>query len=167
VRPPLLLLLLLPTACASSFPNAHHVVPFEDVQATRVLGCVQMGWLVGQDDQLPERSFLLELSLRNVCFEPVPLDLSAMRVTAYDEDGTEHGVTMYDPRHEIRPLRIDSERTSHENIQLDVATSQIEAVRRICFDVASVSPDAVRTAPAPACVDAPHPRAKADQDGAS
>jgi hypothetical protein len=154
--------LALAAGCGGGIPHPHGSTPFVHSEESRVLGCVTVGWEVfWQDDDLPPRSVLLQLSLRNSCTRPAPVDFSAMRITAYGADGAEYGVRPYDPRHEIGLEAIDAETADLENIQLDVA-GPIDTVRKICFDVSRISPDAMRAAPAPACVTGPAPTSEED-----
>jgi hypothetical protein len=127
--------------------------PFTREGTERVLGCTELAFSVERDARLPEGSLLLDVSVRNRCVRPTPLDLGAMRIVGYDPEGQEMSVAMYDPRGEIGATEVDSDVAAVERIRLDAPA--LEYARSICVDVTRVSPDAQRTAPARVCMPAP------------
>jgi hypothetical protein len=124
-----------------------------DAQATRHFDCVDVGWTVRQDDRVPGTSLVLDLGLRNRCVRPVPIDVSAMRITAQGAPGANGMATLYDPRHEMGKTRIDVKAEATERIRLDLPL--IEGLSRLCFDVSDVLGGAPPSAAPPACVPIP------------
>jgi hypothetical protein len=96
-------------ACTAGCVTNPRPPPFSEAQATRVLGCAQLGFRTWADERVPATSLVLQVSMRNRCVEPTPVDWSALRIVAVGPDGDRTEATIYDPRGEIGPLRIDSE----------------------------------------------------------
>ena len=120
----------------------------------RVLGCVGLGFAVTRDDRIPSDSLLLHIALRNHCVHPSPLNVAALALTGYDASGTPVAMTMYDPRHEIRPEEVDIEADTTEHIRVD-GPGSLADLPRVCVDVSRVSKDARLAAPAPVCLFGP------------
>jgi hypothetical protein len=145
------------TACLSGAPGAatrwdHE--PFTREGTTRVVGCAELAFSVERDARLPDGSVLLDVSVRNRCVRPTPLDLGAMRIVGYDAAGAEFPVAMYDPRGEIHAAEVDSEVAAVERIRLD-GFDAVELPSSLCVDVTRVSQDAQRASPARVCMPAP------------
>jgi hypothetical protein len=128
--------------------------PDERVRAVRRLGCAELGFAVGRDSRIPDRSLLLDLGVRNHCVRPAPFDANALQFVGYDANrGTSCPLTIYDPRDEIRPTQIDAENESVERIRLDPPGGSLATITSVCVDTSRVSPEAAQAAPAPVCVE--------------
>ena len=135
---------------------------FEHDPAVRVLGCAEVGFSLDRETaQTSDASLLLDVSVRNRCLRDVALDLSRLHLSARDESGGVHPVSLYDPRHEIGPRQVDSAVSGTERIRIDVGGS-FEATQTICIDLGEVSPDATGTEPV--CLFAPTGHAIAEGD---
>jgi len=71
----------------------------------------------------------------NRCDVPVLVDLASARVVARNEDGDETQLIAFDPRHEIRPLRIDARASGKEAIEYPSGGD----VQSVCVDAASIA----------------------------
>jgi len=71
----------------------------------------------------------------NRCDVPVLVDLAAARVVARTAEGDEMQLVAFDPRHEIRPLRIDARASGKEAIEYPSGRS----VQSVCVDAASIA----------------------------
>jgi hypothetical protein len=71
----------------------------------------------------------------NRCDVPVLVDLAAARVVARTVEGDEMQLIAFDPRHEIRPMRIDARASGKESIEYPSGRD----VQSVCVDAASVA----------------------------
>jgi len=130
---------------------------FEHGPPVRLVGCVELGFSLDRETaQTSDASLLLDVSLHNRCLREVDLDLSRLRLSGRDESGGAHPVSLYDPRHEIHAMHLDSAVSGTERIRLDVGAS-LDATQTICLDLGEISPDAAGAQPV--CLFAPTARA--------
>ena len=135
---------------------------FEHGPPVRVLGCVEVGFSLDRETaQTSDASLLLDVSLRNRCLRDVGLDLSRLRLSARDESGGTRPVSMYDPRHEIHAMQVDSAVSGTERIRIDVGGS-LDATQTLCIDLDEISPEAAGAPPV--CLFAPTARALPEED---
>jgi hypothetical protein len=71
----------------------------------------------------------------NRCNEPVVVDLASARVIGRTADGDDMQLIAFDPRGEIRPMRIDSRAVGKEAIEYPSG----RAVQSLCIDAASIA----------------------------
>ncbi|HEU4616264.1 MAG TPA: hypothetical protein VFS15_29400 [Kofleriaceae bacterium] len=71
----------------------------------------------------------------NRCDEPAIVDLAAARVHAVARDGTVLRIMPFDPRHEIRAMRLDIGATGQEAI----AYPSDRQLSMLCVDAASIA----------------------------
>jgi hypothetical protein len=158
----LLGLALTLSACLPHAPTRWDHEAFEQGPPQRVLGCVELGFSLDRETaQTSDASLLLDVSLHNLCLREVAIDLSRLRVSARDESGGARPVSMYDPRHEIHAMRLDSAVSGTERIRLDAGGS-LDATQTICLDLGEISPDAAGAQPV--CLFAPTARALPNEE---
>ena len=135
---------------------------FEHGPPARLVGCVEMGFSLDRETaQTSNASLLLDVSLHNTCLREVGLDLSRLRLSAKDESGGSRPVSVYDPRHEIHAMHVDSAVSGTERIRIDVGGS-LDATQTICIDLGEVSPEAAGAPPV--CLFAPTAHALPEED---
>ncbi len=139
-------------ACAPSPSYTPHAVHSPPAEARRSLGCIDLGFFVARDRDLPEASFYLEVHVENRCDEPVLVNLGALRMNTYGIDRSRRPLSFYDPRYQIAPLHAQARRAGVERFRIDGA-QRPETLAFICVDPADVVPDAGRGAARPVCFD--------------
>jgi hypothetical protein len=129
------LLPLTLAACIVSAPS--RPIPKE---AQRSVGCARIGLFVDKRARDSRTSVVAEVHLENLCAESVPLDLSAMRITAYGNAQEERRAVIYDPRGEIVPKHMEAFVRAVERLRIDGVGSP-ETLDSICFDIAPALAD--------------------------
>ena len=96
------------------------------------LGCLDLAVGLTDDERAPGP--VVEYSFGNRCLHAVTVDLSAVRAIAYD-DATPLGVLRaFDPKHEIKPLRLDALWWGRERISYQGGPGDV-----ICLDVGPIA----------------------------
>lgn len=158
----LLGLALTLSACFPHAPTRWDHEAFEHGPPVRVAGCVELGFSLDRETaETSDASLLLDVSLHNRCRREVELDLSRLRLSARDESGGARPVSMYDPRHEIHAMHLDSAVSGTERLRIDVGAS-LDATQTICLDLGEISPEAAGAAPV--CLFAPTARALPNEE---
>jgi len=128
--------------------------PDDRARAVRRLGCAEIGFAVGHDPRIPERSLLLDLGVRNHCVRPAPFDAGALGFVGEGASASPVVLSIYDPRGEIHPDQIDAECEAVERLRLDPGTDALAAtITRVCVDTSRVSPEAAQASPERLCVE--------------
>ena len=110
----------------------------------RTLGCIDVGLKV---EERPKGEHL-ELLLGNRCAHPEAIDMRRARITGYDFEGNALDVALSDPRGEIEELHLGAAERAREIIRLERA----RRLKKICFDLKKVAPDADDARPDPLCL---------------
>jgi hypothetical protein len=126
-------------SCTPRYYQAGTIADQVPSHATRVIGCVELGFQVKQ--RAEATGPVLVVSIGNRCRNVTRLDLSALRVTAHAVDQTT-AMAAYDPRRELGPRWLGSRCFGQEWIEYHYASDD-PSPRPSYFEVslAGVVPD--------------------------
>lgn len=99
------------------------------------VGCIEIAVALTDDETAPPP--IVSYQFGNSCLHQTLIDLSRIRVTGMSAD-TVIELTAHDPRHELRPMRIDALTAGDERIAYDGAAS---ALQEICVDFGQLDPN--------------------------
>ncbi len=124
------------SSCTPGY-RTHPLEPLPD-GSTRRVGCVEFGVSAGRDASFPSTSVYVEVSLENLCSDPAPVNLAALRMWADRKNGDRFELTYFDPSSEIVPLHIEIQGHGGERFRVDGA-GEPGALRQVCFDPTVIS----------------------------
>jgi hypothetical protein len=113
-------------------PNSYHgaVSAFSGKRVP--LGCIDLAVGLTDDERAP--GTIVEYSFGNSCLHAVTVDLSAVRAIVYNDATPTGEVHPYDPKHELKPLRLDALWYGRERISYQGAAGDV-----ICLDVGPIA----------------------------
>lgn len=102
------------------------------------VGCLDLA--IERRPDLSPREPVLAYAFGNRCARSAVVDLAGARVVGRTDDGREVDLSPFDPKHEIRPLRVDGRWTGKEAL----AYPSEVAIAQVCVDAGSIAhePDA-------------------------
>jgi hypothetical protein len=116
------------TAFFGAFPTARSTV-----------GCID----IGIDARSSAQGEVFSYGFGNRCEHGTTLDLASVRVVGRNADGRVRPLIAYDPRHEIRPLRLEALWWGDE--QIEYIDGDPTGFASVCVDVGGIDQAAART----------------------
>jgi hypothetical protein len=125
---------------SACFPRAYDHLALAEVAYTggpaRVFAspCLNVGVRLAEDPLVPPDSPVVQYELGSRCMRATSIDLRAMAVSAVCRDGRRAALAAYDPRRELRSVRLEPsfdvfEAVAYEHVD---RTTQCE-IRAVCF----------------------------------
>src|SRR5512135_1508421 len=108
-------------------PNSYRGT-LSDFTGKRVpLGCLDLAVGLTDDERAPGP--VVEYSFGNSCLHAVTVDLSAVHAVVYTDAGAVSEAHAHDPKHELKPLRLDALWYGRERISYQGGVGDV-----ICLD---------------------------------
>ena len=114
---------------AGSFGYVQHTFAGERVS----VGCLDVA--IERRAALIEGKTVIAYDFGNGCDHPAVVDLAAVGIVGRTRDGREVALAAFDPKHELRPVRLDGRSVGYEAI----AYSSDGALAQVCVDAASIA----------------------------